>query len=79
MEKKDWNMTREEELSSRGWNKQTTYDEPRLAELIQVYQESGFEVHLEPFDPRDDSICSECMKTSPERYRTIYTRKPMSS
>ena len=44
-------MTREAELAREGWQKQTTYDEPRLSELVEMYEEIGYQVHLEPFDP----------------------------
>ena len=68
-------MKRTEQLTLEGWKKQSTYDEPRLSELIEIYKEIGFEVHLEPFDPEEEPGCAECMKISPERYKTIYTCK----
>ena len=71
-------MTREEELKAAGWQRQTTYDEPRLSEMVDLYQELGFEVHLETFDPEAEAgyaDCTECMKIAPENYKTIYTRK----
>jgi len=58
-----------------GWEKRATIDEPRLSELVKMYEELGFEVLLMPFAPDEEPGCSECMKTSPQRYRTIYTRK----
>lgn len=67
-------MTKEE-LEKEGWQKQTTYDEPRLSELVGMYEEMGFEVQLIPFEPSDEPQCSECMKTLPELYKTIYVRK----
>ena len=68
-------MTREEELSHEGWERQTTYDEPRLSEMVAMYEEIGFEVHLEPFNTDEEPGCTDCMKTSPEKYKIIYTRK----
>ena len=68
-------MTREEELVRDGWEKQTTYDEPRLSEMVAMYEEINFEVRLEPFNPDEEPGCSECMKNSPEMHKTIYTRK----
>ncbi|MBW1698797.1 MAG: hypothetical protein JRH18_05880 [Deltaproteobacteria bacterium] len=58
-----------------GWVKRATYDEPRLSEMVEMYREIGFEVHLEPFNPEFEPECSECMKMAPERYKTIYTRR----
>jgi hypothetical protein len=68
-------MTREQELTRQGWQKQVTYDEPRLSEMVDMYREIGFEVRLEFFDPLQEPVCTECMQVSPERYQTIYTRQ----
>lgn len=68
-------MTHQESLVSEGWKRQSTHDEPRLSELADMYEELGFEVHLEPFHPEDEPGCTDCMKISPEKYKTIYTRK----
>jgi hypothetical protein len=43
--------TRQEALALQGWERQATYDEPRLSEMAEVYEEIGLEVHLEPFHP----------------------------
>ena len=68
-------MTREEELTRQGWEKKSTYDEPRLSEMAETYREIGLEVHLEPFNPDDEPACASCMAAMPEKYKTIYTRK----
>jgi hypothetical protein len=68
-------MTREAELTGQGWTRQTTFDEPRLSEIAEMYREIGFDVHLEPFHPEEEPGCTECMKAEPERYHTIYTRQ----
>ena len=68
-------MTREEELRQHGWEKRTTYDEPRLSELVEIYEEMGFEVLLEPVHPEEETGCTECMKMDIDRYKTIYVRK----
>jgi len=68
-------VTPAERLAEDGWKKQTTYDEPRLSEMVAMYQEIGQEVHLEPFVPDENPGCSECMEILPDKYQTIYTRK----
>ena len=68
-------MTRQEILSLQGWQRQATYDEPRLSEMADMYREIGLEVCLEPFDPDEEPGCTDCMASMPERYKTIYTRK----
>jgi hypothetical protein len=67
-------MTRAEELQKEGWEKRFTIDEPRLSEMLEQYQELGFEVLLEPVDPSSEE-CTVCITASPDRYRTIYTRR----
>ena len=68
-------LTRKEELALQGWQRQATYDEPRLSEMIEMYQEIGLEVLLEPFHPDEEPDCAGCMAMTPEKYKTIYTRK----
>ena len=59
-----------------GWERRTTTDEPRLSELIELYEELGFEVMLRPISGEElGQDCQECYLAEPERYRTIYTRK----
>ena len=65
---------REQELARQGWVKRITYDEPRLVEMVQMYKDLGFEVHLEPFDPDTEPGCVECIRCTPDQYKTIYTR-----
>ena len=67
-------MTREQILKKEGWTKQTTHDEPRLSDIVEMYAEIGLEVHLEPFAPDEEPGCTACMRGAPENYQTIYTR-----
>jgi hypothetical protein len=68
-------MTPEEKLIRAGWQKRSTYNDPRLTELVEVYEEIGLEVHLEPFNLANATGCSECMQVMPGLYRTLYTRQ----
>ena len=67
-------MSREDYLKKEGWEKRFTTDEPRLSEMAEQYKELWFEVLLQPFDPSSDE-CTVCINSSPDRYRTIYTRR----
>jgi len=67
-------MSKESELVQEGWTKQSMHDEPRLSDVVEMYAEMDLEIHLEPFDPGNEQGCVECMRGSPEDYRTIYTR-----
>jgi hypothetical protein len=64
---------RELELEKDGWVRQTTYDEPRLGELVETYRDMGLEVRLEPPDPVE--LCDSCLKGSEGSLKTIYTRE----
>ena len=62
-----------------GWTKRTTIDEPRLSELVELYEELGLEVMLRPVSRGElGDQCGECMMVDPERFQTIYTRRPPS-
>ena len=68
-------MSLKEKLISEGWEKKATYDDPRLSEMVAMYEEIGLEVHLEPFDAEHEDGCTGCLQLSPEQFKTIYTRK----
>jgi len=68
-------MTPEEKLVSEGWEKQATYDDPRLSEMVDMYQEIGLAVHLEPFSAANEEGCTGCMELVPDQFKTIYTRR----
>ena len=65
----------EQNLVQAGWEKQATYDDPRLTEMVEMYREIGLDVHLEPFNPDNEEGCTGCMQLTPEKFKTIYTRK----
>jgi len=75
-------MTREEELIAAGWEKRFVACEPRLSEMVEIYDEIGFEVHLEPLPSKEEmdaisceaSGCTACFDADRERYRIIFTR-----
>jgi len=68
-------MIRQEDLAHQGWQRQATYDEPRLSEMADMYKDIDLEVHLEPFHADEEPGCTACMASTPELYKTIYTRK----
>jgi hypothetical protein len=43
--------------------------------MVEAYKEIGLEIHLEPFDPLNEEGCTGCMQETPEKFKTIYTRK----
>jgi len=80
MEKEE---SRFEKLQREGWKKQFTTNEPRLSEAVELYKETGFEVHLES-SPLEHEVkhcpqgeageCRFCFEDHEEDYKIIYTR-----
>ena len=67
-------MAAEEELVKDGWKKKATYDDPRLTEMVELYEKIGLEVHLEPIKTANKNGCTDCMQHNADRFKTIYTR-----
>jgi hypothetical protein len=66
---------RDRELQRAGWRRQFAYDEPRLSEAVEIYQQLGYEVHLEPVLPQElPGEWPSCFDFAPERYKTIWVR-----
>lgn len=68
-------MTQNDTLIKSGWIKRSTHDNTRLSEVVEMYESLGFEVMTAPFDPAAEPGCTQCMKATPDRYKTIYTRR----
>jgi len=74
-----------EALKQDGWIRRFATNEPRLSEAVEVYQEAGFEVILEPIaieeNESDGFVCSaemkcrKCFEGSEDEYKIIFTRK----
>jgi hypothetical protein len=74
---------KEEELLKEGWQRRFIASEPRVSEMKAMYEETGFEVHLEPLaageDPGDAHEecegCRICFTGREDVYQVIYTRR----
>jgi len=69
---------REKELEKEGWVKQTTIGEPRLSEIVELYNSLGYEVRLEPVVLEElDKECRECYEREGEieKVKTVYVRR----
>jgi len=74
--------SRLEALEREGWTRQFVANEPRLSEAVELYKETGYEVHLEPIptggNPSDlpmvGSECTTCFDGTEDQYRIIFTR-----
>ncbi len=73
---------REAELVQQGWQRRFVAAEPRLSEMAALYEQTGYEVHLEPLaaveapDQGQDECegCTICYEGVEDRYQVIYTR-----
>ena len=68
-------------MEEEGWQRRTVAQEPRLSEIVALYEETGFEVRLEPL-VLDDSMCRRqgctlCFDDPEVRAATkvVYTRR----
>jgi hypothetical protein len=67
------------ELVAQGWERRFMADPIRLKEAVQLYEELGYEVHIEAVKPTELSeICGDCRLTTCFAYQTIYTRKKLA-
>ena len=80
------NKSRIEELENEGWKKQFVACEPRLSEAVELYKETGYDVHLEPLlkeaecescageEGENESECRICFEGVEEQYKVIFTK-----
>jgi len=57
------------------WETRFFGNEPRLSELVELYEELGFEVKVETISAEKCSGCTECFEGSTEPMKVIYTRE----
>ena len=71
-----------EKLVNEGWTRQFVANEPRLSEAVELYKETGYEIHLEPMPPASNpsdlpmvgSECTTCFDGNEDQYKIIFTR-----
>lgn len=76
--------SRIEQLEQEGWTQRFIANEPRLSESVELYKESGYEVHLEPLPKEtecescvgdgEEGACRVCFNGFEDQYRIIFTR-----
>jgi hypothetical protein len=65
---------KDDPLEKEGWRRRSILDEPRLSEVVKMYQEMGLEVLIVDLDPRLVEGCKNCIEYQPRRYKVVYTR-----
>ena len=74
-------------LERKGWTRQFVANEPRLSEAVELYKETGYEVHLEPMPtkgkpadlPMTGSDCIVCFEGTEDQYKIVFTRPKKGS
>ena len=65
------------ELVAAGWERRFTASGRRAREMIDLYTELGYEVHLEPVKAEEFADeCEQCTLLALLEFTTIYTRSP---
>lgn len=65
------------ELVAAGWERRFTADGRRAQEMVELYTQLGYEVHLEPVRADDfEDECEQCTLLALLAFVTIYTRSP---
>ena len=63
------------ELVAAGWERRFTADGRRAQEMVELYTDLGYEVHLEPVKTEEfDEECEQCALLALLEFTTIYTR-----
>lgn len=64
------------ELVAQGWERRFITDGLRAREMVGLYTELGYDVHLEPIDQQEfDEGCEDCALVALLKFVTLYTRK----
>tara|TARA_B100000315_G_C14503119_1_gene553267 strand:+ start:560 stop:811 length:252 start_codon:yes stop_codon:yes gene_type:complete len=62
-------------LKHNGWVKKFDADEPRLSEMVELYESIGFEVKLEPVNTQTSKEqCNVCLTNTEKKIMTIYVK-----
>ena len=63
------------ELEEEGWKLAATSSGAHLRRIVEMYQEVGFDVHLEEITPEECGGCTICYVAGNETITRIYTRR----
>ena len=60
-----------------GWERRFVIERPRVAELIRLYEASGYEAVADPLKaaPGDEEGCAECPVAGALEFCMVYTRR----
>jgi hypothetical protein len=65
------------ELEAEGWQRRFEADTTRARELVELYDDLGYEVTTRQIVPAEiDPECAGCAIVACQRYVALYTRRP---
>jgi hypothetical protein len=68
------------ERTAQGWERRFIADQTRVAEMVQLYRELGYETVVDPIRPADvGESCGECQLAAVLQLQVIYTRSGRES
>ncbi len=76
-----WTTCSEVRMMEEGWKRRMVASEPRLSEMVEMYEDLGFEVKLEPVGPDDpyweEDGCTICLEdpSAKDLVKVVYTRR----
>jgi len=69
-------LTADPALVAEGWERRFVTDGRRATEVIDLYEELGYEVRAEPVREEElENECEDCQLIVLMQFKTIYTRK----
>ncbi len=69
-------LTADPALVAEGWERRLVTDGRRATEVIDLYEELGYEVRAEPVREEElENECEDCQLIVLMQFKTIYTRK----
>ena len=67
-------MPVKDDLEKQGWTPASVTGGQHLHRTVEMYEELGFETHLEEISPEECGGCTECYKSDGETIYQVYTR-----
>ena len=61
-------------LEKEGWQRRSILDEPRLSEVVKMYEELGLEVFVREIDPELLDAPKSCIESVVGKFKVVYTR-----
>ena len=65
---------KDDPLEKEEWQRRSILDEPRLGEVVNMYENMGLEALVTDFNPEHADKCKTCLECQPRKFKVVYTR-----